>query len=459
MNSKRKRRGIRDLLLPRVLLGVALSLLPAAAAAAEKAALRPLEKINIAYSSISANMAPLWAAYEGRFFQKYGLDVQLIFVEGGPRAIQTLISGDVTMAQVAGSAVLQANLRGSDVVMIGGVLNTFDYQFIVDKAITRPDQLKGKIVAVSRFGSSSDFATRYALEKFNLDPTRDVTILQIGSQPARFAALEAGKIQGVMIAVPLTLKAKKMGFRVLADLQMLGLEYQHTGLAVSRALIRSRPELARTVMKAYVEGIHYYKSRRKPALAILQKYLKSDDAEGLAEAYEAIGLNLIPETPYPTLKGIGMMLQELAEKEPKARSARPEQFVDMSLVQELDSSGFISRLYKSAPPSAGGEERSIRAAAAVIKESVPVSAPAAAAQKTAKWTPVIVKAEPTPAIAEGQEYRVKAGDTLSRLAERFYGAQWKWGKIYASNTQTIKNPHYIYIGQKIVIPPDEERGT
>ena len=132
--------------------------------------------------------------------------------------------------------------------MIAGFLNTMDYQLMVDKNISRPDQLRGKTLAVSRFGSSSDFATRYALDKYGLKPDQDVTILEIGSQPARFAAFEAGKIQAAMVAVPLTLKAKALGFNALADLQMLGLEYQHTGLATTGMLVKSRPDLIRNVM-------------------------------------------------------------------------------------------------------------------------------------------------------------------------------------------------------------------
>src|SRR5918994_328619 len=142
---------------------------------------------------------------------------------------------------MAGAAVLQSHLNGSDVVMIAGFLNTLDYQLMVDKNITRPDQRRGKAMAVSRFGSSSDFATRYALDKYGLVPEKDVTILEIGSQPARFAALETGKIQAAMVAVPSTVRAKALGFQMLADLQMLGLEYQHTGLATTQALIKSRP--------------------------------------------------------------------------------------------------------------------------------------------------------------------------------------------------------------------------
>jgi NitT/TauT family transport system substrate-binding protein len=159
----------------------------------------------------------------------------------------------VAFAQMAGAGVLQSRLRGADVVLIAGFLNTMDYQLMVNKNITRPDQLKGKNLAVSRFGSSSDFATRFALDRFGLSPEKDVTILEIGTQPARFSALESGRIQAAMVAVPLTLKAKALGFHTLADLQMLGLEYQHTGLATTQALIKARPDLVRNVMKAYVE--------------------------------------------------------------------------------------------------------------------------------------------------------------------------------------------------------------
>ncbi len=458
----RKRPELRPVrgLAARGVLWTLLVLLPAAPDAAEKTVVASPEKINLAYSSISGNMAPLWAAYEGGFFQNYGLDVQLIFVEGGPRAIQTLISGDATMAQVAGSAVVQANLRGSDVVLIGGVLNTFDYQFIVDKGITRPDHLKGKAVAVSRFGSSSDFATRYALERFGLVPERDVRIVQIGSQPARFAALEEGKIQGLMLSVPFTLRAKKAGFPVLADLQMLGLEYQHTGLATTRSLIASRPDLVRRVMKAYVEGIHFYKSHPKEALAILQKYLKSYDIESLRDTYETIGLTLIPERPYPTLRGVQTILHELSEKEPKARSARPEQFVETSFLRDLDRSGFIDRLYKAKAVIASREKQPRDSVPATVKQTTRnLKATVSIRRKGKEVSPSPTLLSVPAAGREPREYTVKAGDNLSRLAERFYGAQWRWGRIYAANLEVIKNPDYIYIGQKILIPPDGEKET
>jgi LysM repeat protein len=303
-----------------------------------------------------------------------------------------------------------------------------------------------------------------------LIPDRDVAILQIGSQPARFSAMATGKIHGVMIAIPLTAKAKKMGLNTLADLQMLGLEYQHTGLAVTRNLIKTQPDLVRNILRGFVEGIQYMKTHRKESMAILAKYLKTDDTDALEEAYESIVLALIPEKPYPTLKGIDIILRELGVKDPNARSARPEQFVDLTFIKELDSSGFIDRLYKSAAvakaasssiaPASASEIVQERAAPMEAKtrtgvvedKAKPVSKQISALSEKVTGTPVTSKATKTTA----QEYTVKSGDTLSKLAERFYNSMSKWEKIYEANRDALKNPNYIYIGQKLMIPSDDQ---
>jgi NitT/TauT family transport system substrate-binding protein len=407
---------------------------------------RPLERIIIAYSSVSANMAPLWITQERGFFRKYGLDVRLVFIESGSTTVQSLISNEVAFAQMAGAGVLQSRLRGSEVVLIAGFLNTMDYQLMVEKSITRPEQLKGKTMAVSRFGSSSDFATRYALDRFGLVPEKDVTILEIGSQPARFAALESGKVQAAMVAVPLTRKAKGLGFHALADLQMLGLEYQHTALATTRALIRARPDLVRNVMKAYVEGIHYYKTRRAGSLGILARYLNTPGIDILMEVYENLGLNLTPRKPYPTLRGIEIMLRELAARDPKANTAKPEDFVDLTFIKELDSSGFIDRLYKTQPLVASGQASQPAPSPLLARET-----PAQPNRKT-KPGEVAKNSSTLASPLESGQYTVVAGDTLSYLALKYYGDQYKWEKIYEANKATMKNPNSLYIGQKILIP-------
>ena len=419
--------------------------------AADSPARVPMQKVTIAYSSISGNMAPLWIAYEAGLFRKYGLDVQLVFIEGGSKAAESLVSGEVALAQMAGAGVIQSNLEGSDAVMVAGVVNTLTFQFIVDKNIKRPEMLKGTAVGVTGYGSSTDFVTRYTLEKYRLQPEKDVGIVPLGTMPALFAGLEAGTIQGAMLSAPFTLKAKKAGFAVLADLQLLGLEYQHTGLATTKRFINSQRGVVLNALKAYVEGIHYYKTHRQESLAVLQKYLKTDDVQAVTEIYEDIGLTLTPEKPYPTVMGIRTILQELAGKEPEAGRARPEDFADLSFVKELDSSGFIDRLYRSSTVSVSRQEvRPGPGSAAVKAETAP---------HTRRTKPDVPLAKPssTPGPRNGfDEYIVKAGDTLSQLAALYYRDGLKWMKIYKANSVTMDNPNFIYVGQKIVIPVDDQ---
>lgn len=430
-----------------------------------RAADRALQKINVAYSSISGNVSPLWVTQDKGFFRKYGLEVQAILIESGTTTAQALVAGDISFASVAGPAAIQSNLRGADVVIIAGVINTLTFQLYTEKGIARPDQFKGKSLGVTRFGSATDFAMRYAIEKYGLDASKDVSILQLGNQPAQLAALEAGRIQGVMLSAPTSLRAKKLGFPMLADLQMLGLEYQHTSIATSRALIKSKPDMVRDFMRAYIEGIQYAKTHRKETLDILAKYLRTDDNEVLDDTYESIITTLIPEKPYPTLKGVQIILREFGQKDAAARAARPEQFVDLSIIKDLDSSGFIDKVYKPAAVAKAAARPQPVVSASPSKEKPPVQIAAESKTKLVaseeKAKPVVKQisaaSEKTLApIQKGgqQQYTVKAGDTLSKIAEQFYSATGKWEKIFEANRESLKNPNYIYVGMKLVIPAD-----
>jgi LysM repeat protein len=274
-----------------------------------------------------------------------------------------------------------------------------------------------------------------------------------------------------MLSAPTSLRAKKMGFPMLADLQMLGLEYQHTSVATSRALIKSKPELARDFMRAYVEGIHYAKTNRKETLDVLAKYLRTDDKEVLDDTYESIVQTLVPEKPYPTQKGVQIILRELGAKDPAARTARVEQFIDASIVKELDGSGFIDRLYKSTAVAKAAPRTEPLASSQPTKPTAPAVAktapseaktkPVASEEKpqpVAKQVPVITAKAASPASkpekSASQHYTVKPGDTLTRLAEQFYSSADKWQKIYEANREQVKNPNYIYIGMKLIIPAD-----
>jgi NitT/TauT family transport system substrate-binding protein len=436
-----------------------------ALAAVSLGADRPLQKINVAYSSISGNVSPLWVTQDKGFFRKYGLEVQAILIESGTTTAQALVAGDISFASVAGPAAIQSNLRGADIVMIAGLVNTLVYQLYTEKGITRPDQFKGKALGVTRFGSATDFAMRYALEKYGLDPSKDVTILQLGNQPAMLAALESGRLQGAMLSMPTSLRAKKTGFPMLADLQMLGLEYQHTSIATTKALIKSKPDLVRDFIRAYIEGIQYAKTHRKETLDILAKYLRVEDKDVLDETYETIIATLVPEKPYPTMKGIQTILREFGTKDPAARSARPEQFVDLSIMKELDGSGFIDRVYKQvavakAAPRTEPQVQATPAKAQVMEaKAKPVSVEDKVKPVSRQVPSVSDKAQasaPAAAKASGaQQYTVKPGDTLSKLAEQFYSSNAKWDKIYEANRDVLRNPNYIYIGMKLTIPSDD----
>jgi NitT/TauT family transport system substrate-binding protein len=451
-----------------ILVGAIWFFATAAAIAAGAPGSPSLRKISIAYSGISPGQSPIWVAQEAGFFRKYGYDVQMVFIESGSRTVQTLISGDVTAAQVAGAPVVQSNLQGSNIVLIAGLLNTLDYKLMVARDITRPEQLKGKTLAVARPGGSADFATRYALEKYGLVPDKDVTLLELGSQPARYAALEAGKVQGVMIAIPLTAKATKAGFNTLADLQMLGLEYQHTGLAFHTNVLKSQPDLARNILKAFVEAVHYMKTEKRETLAILGKYFKTAGPDELEEVYEAAVLTLFPQKPYPTLKGIQTILRELGIKDPAARVARPEQFVDLTFIKELDASGFIDNLYKTtsvakrAPETAPmpvAKRETPPPAAAKAKPVIPEEKAKTAKAAAEKAAPPPVSVASNPSTGTPQYHIVKGGETLSKIAEQYYASVYQWSRIYEANRDTVKNPNYIYIGQKLIIPPESATGS
>jgi NitT/TauT family transport system substrate-binding protein len=435
-----------------VLISAIAMLSPHFASAAEK----PLQKINVAYSSISGNIAPLWVTQDKGFFRKYGLDVQSILIESGTTTAQALVAGDISFASVAGPPVIQSSLRGADVVMIASVINTLTFQLFTERGITRPDQFKGKAVGVTRYGSATDFAMRYALDKYGLDANKEVAVLQLGNQPAQLAALEAGKVQGAMLSMPTSVRAKKLGFPMLADLQMLGLEYQHTSIATSRALLKSKPELARDFMRAYIEGIHYAKTHRRETLEIIGKYLRTDEKEILDDTYDSIIQTLVPEKPYPTLKGIQIILREFGAKDPAARSARPEQFVDTTILRELDSSGFIDKLYRSTAVAKVTPKNETAPAAASVADA---KTKAVATEEKTKTVAKQGSVTSEPAVAakakkSAQEYTVKGGDTLSKIAEQYYGNGAKWEKVYEANRDSLKNPNYIFVGMKLNIPGD-----
>lgn len=307
-----------------------------------------LTKLNVGYSAISGDQLPAWVAKEAGIFQKNGLDVSLIFFTGGTTAVLALVSGDVPISQAAGSGIINSALGGSDAVMVAGGVTSLNYWLMSRPDVKTPEQLKGGTVAISRFGSATDFIANFALPRIGLTPGKDVTIVQIGSAPARMEAALTGRVHATVINPPASFIALKRGMNILADVAKLGLVVQHTGAATTRKFIKEHPDVVRRYVKSQVEAVQRIYTDKETALKTLNKYFGGNvERDILEQTWEALLTEaLLPKKQYPTIEGIKTVLAPLLDKDPKARAAKPEQFADMSFIRELDQSGYIDSLYK-----------------------------------------------------------------------------------------------------------------
>lgn len=307
------------------------------------------ERLVAAYSSISGTQMVLWISYDLGMFERAGVKTDLVFAGSGAKSIQIVLAGDARITQVSGAGVVSANLRGADVVLFAGVVNRYPYVFLTGREITRPEQLRGKRVGITGLGGSSEFAMRLFLERLGLNPDRDVTMLSIGGQSVRLAALRSGSVQATILEPPASLAARKAGMNQLADFTAIRQEVQHIGMAATRQWLNGSPELARRFTQGVVLGIHALKTRKEESLRVLRRYMKLDDPEALEDAYKELAVKVIPRKPYPSLEGIAYLVQQEARREKRAEGARPERFVDLRFVKELDESGFIDKLYGGRP--------------------------------------------------------------------------------------------------------------
>ncbi len=312
---------------------------PAAALAADK--------LIFGWSAVTGSQAIPWIMKDAGLLEKYGLDTTLIYLDGGSRAIQVLLSGEVPIVQGGGNAPVAARFRGGDIKIIAGIVNILAYTLVVNPEIKKPEDLRGKQLGISRFGSNSDYATRKILLKWGLTPDKDVAIIQIpGGQPTRLAAVQNKQIAGLVAQPPVTLMARKARLNVLAEPADFGTAYTNTPIASTSAFLRDHRDITRRFTRALVEGIYIYKTQKDFAKRTIAKYMRINDSEAVEDSYQFF-LPIVPVKPYPPLDAIKEVLSELGEKDPKARSAKPEDFVDSSLVKELDDNGFIDNLYKA----------------------------------------------------------------------------------------------------------------
>lgn len=303
-----------------------------------------IQPLVVGHSAISGPQAYLYVIKDSSIFRKYGLEVTLVAIPGGARSVQTLIAGDIQFLSTGAASIFNAAARGVDAVIVAGLVNRFDFTFVASAEIKDVRQLRGYPIAIQQFGDATDFYVQYLLRKWDLNPNKDVTLLQIGAQPARFSALQSGRVKATIIQVPNTLIARKMGFTELVNPDDLKLAWQGAVLTSTRRFLENHLDVTKRFMKALVEGIHYYKTNRQAAVKSVGRFLKLEDIKLAEEVYDFYSNELSP-IPYPTEEGLQTMLRELGKKDPHLGKLKVESLVDMRVLQGLETEGFGERLY------------------------------------------------------------------------------------------------------------------
>jgi ABC-type nitrate/sulfonate/bicarbonate transport system substrate-binding protein len=305
-----------------------------------------LKRIKIGYPAVSYNQVHIWVAKDAGLFKKQGLDAEAIFFRGGQMATQALVAGDPPIVNIG--TVVQAGLQGHDVVLIASSESAYNYSVVARPGVAKMEQLKGKSLGVSGFGSASHNAALILFKKFNLEPNRDVAVVVAGPTMERLAAVDAGRIDATILTPSEMPRARKQGLVEVYDMLDLGIEVQGNGFATSRSFIRANREIALSALKGYVEALFYISRNREETRRITAKYMRTTDPEVLDATYDWF-VKRVSKRPYPTLKGIQYLLDEVASKLPNAKSAKPEQFVDLSLLQQLEREGFFTEMSKRYP--------------------------------------------------------------------------------------------------------------
>ncbi|HEY3168697.1 MAG TPA: ABC transporter substrate-binding protein [Candidatus Binatia bacterium] len=290
----------------------------------------------------SATQAPLWAAKEGRYFEKYGIrNLEVIQFSGGQPVTRALIGGDIQISTTGGAAVVNARLKGADTVIIARTVGVFPYTLYVGKDIRDPSELKGKKLAVSTVGGSGYVAMEYALRKLGLDPDRDVAMLQVGDFGTRLASLASGTVQGTLLLPPFTLRARELGLRPLYDLVGSGIQYPINQITTRQSFIKSQRDTVKNFMKGFVAGLARFHTDREFGTKVLGKNLRETDAKILQETYD-FWLKVFPRIPNPGPEDATVFLEFMQIKEQRDW----KEFVDTSVMDELDREGFIAGVYK-----------------------------------------------------------------------------------------------------------------
>lgn len=302
------------------------------------------QSLKVPYVSISPNPAPMWVAQEAGLFKKNQLEVEQVYIPGGTVIIQSMLSGEVKLANMAPPAAIAAWAKGADLTLVGTGVNRLLETVMTSTKIQRPEDLRGKKIGISRYGGLTDIILREALRQYKLNPDKDVIILQVGGEGPRLAALKGGAVDGAMLSGDQRFQAEQLGFHVLIDFSKLPIDYPINGMVARRDYIRGQRDQLKRFMRAWAEGIKIVKTDKEFSLKVLRKYLRVNDQEILDKSYEQYK-PVFESIPYPERKGIVFALDRLAETAPETARLKAEDFTDGSIIAELEKEGFFKNLY------------------------------------------------------------------------------------------------------------------
>jgi NitT/TauT family transport system substrate-binding protein len=297
----------------------------------------------IAYISDSTSSSVIyWLAKDMGIYKKHGLDLELVFINGSVRGIQSLIAGDLGYSGAVGTAVINAKLAGGDVAIVQSQMNTLPYFIVGNPNIKSPEQLKGRSAAVHIPGTSADFALRLALAKVGV-AYKDIKSVTVGGGPARLAATMTGQMDFTVVTEGEKIQGEKAGLRTILDMAKLKVPFQFNCSVTTRKKIRENPDEVRRVVLAMTESVHFFKKHKEESIKVMQKYTRGLGRDILDGAYAA-NAELLVEDGYPTLEGLKQTLEIQALTDQRAAKAKVEDFVELRFVDEVKKSGFLEKL-------------------------------------------------------------------------------------------------------------------
>ncbi|MBM2803352.1 MAG: transporter substrate-binding protein [Deltaproteobacteria bacterium] len=304
------------------------------------------EKVRLSHSALETSNAVWFLAQDTGLYKKYGLDAELLFIPSTTTSLTSLLAGDVQVANVSGGAIASAAVAGAQIALVSCYLNSLPYELVVSETIKSAEDLKGKNIGISRLGSASDVAARALLRGLNLEPDKQVPIIQVGGSSERAAAFRVGRIAGFPSPPGTIHLTQGMPFRIListADFKQR-FEFPYICAATTKAYLQKHRETVKKVIMAHIEAVHFVKTRKDESKKIMSKYARTSNEDYLESAYSATA-KLYDAVPLVTRPGVEVQIKEATSRKPGAQ-LRFEDIVDESIVRELDKSGFIEKIFK-----------------------------------------------------------------------------------------------------------------